>query len=69
MIERDGYDYAHEQNNGDECVAEKPESFAAKVTERFALRDVSSVRHGYQKLDYFKGCCRETAYCYVFRVM
>jgi hypothetical protein len=27
-------------------VAEKPEGFAAKVTERFALRDVSSVRHG-----------------------
>jgi hypothetical protein len=69
VIEGDGYDDAHEQNNGDEGVGEKPEGFAAQVTERFAVRDVSSVCHGYQKLDYFNGCCGETACCYVFRVM
>lgn len=69
MIEGNGYENAHEQDDGDEGVAEKPEGFAAKVTERFALRDVSSVRHGYQELDYFNGCYGETACCYVFRVM
>jgi len=69
VIEGDGYDDAHEQNNGDEGVGEKPKGFAAQVTERFAVRDVSSVCHGYQKLDYFNGCCGETACCYVFRVM
>jgi hypothetical protein len=69
VIEGNDHDNAHEQGDCDECVAEKPEGFAAKVTERFALRDVSSVRHGYQKLDYFNGCCEETACCYVFRVM
>jgi len=69
VIEGDDYDNAHEQDNGDEGVAEKPEGFAAKVADRFALRDVSSVRHGYQRLDYFNGCSSETACCYVFRVM
>ncbi len=37
-----------EQSEGDEGVREKRDRLAAEVAERFILRDVPSVHHGYQ---------------------
>jgi len=52
VVERDDHDDDGEHDNRDEGVSEKPEGFATKVAEGFALRDFSSIRHWCQRVDY-----------------